>query len=82
MAFAIFEPAALAALLLGGPHPPPTVPVPAIPAMPASPCGGRAAAAPAFDCCLDLALWKAPPTAPLNLPAPPPDTAADQKEGR
>ncbi|AKH18742.1 hypothetical protein [Sphingomonas sanxanigenens] len=74
MAFAIFEPAILAVLLAGVGQP--------APAAPASPCSRHATITSAFDCCLDLAPWKAPPTAPLNRPASSPDGAADQKEGR
>ena len=78
MAFAIFEPAILAVLLAGAGQPAPAAPMSA----PASPCSRHATLAPAFDCCLDLALWKAPPTASLNHPAPSLHGAADQKEGR
>ncbi|WP_233447701.1 hypothetical protein [Sphingomonas paucimobilis] len=78
MAFAIFEPAILAVLLAGAGQPAPAAPMSA----PASPCSRHATITPGFDCCLDLALWKAPPTAPLNHPASSPDGAADQKEGR
>ncbi|MGW8138269.1 hypothetical protein ACWGNZ_21985 (plasmid) [Sphingomonas zeae] len=78
MAFAIFEPAILAVLLAGVGLPAPAAPMSA----PASPCSRHATITSAFDCCLDLALWKAPLTAPLIHPAPSPDGAADQKEGR
>lgn len=78
MAFAIFEPAILVVLLAGVGLPAPAAPMSA----PASPCSSHATITSAFDCCLDLALRKAPLTAPLIHPAPSPDGAADQKEGR
>jgi hypothetical protein len=66
MAFVIFEPVVLA----GVPQPAPAAPVPAATTTAVLPHGRRATTAPGFDCCLNLALWKAP------------DGAADQKEGR
>jgi len=78
MAFAIFEPAILAVRLAGVGLTAPAAPMSA----PASTCSRHATITSAFDCCLDLALWKAPPTAPLIHPAPSSHGAADQKEGR
>ncbi|PZQ78765.1 MAG: hypothetical protein DI549_21965 [Ancylobacter novellus] len=68
----------MAVLLAGVGLPAPAAPMSA----PASPCSRHATITSAFDCCLDLALRKAPLTAPLIHPAPSPDGAADQKEGR
>ncbi len=81
MAFVIFEPAVLAVLMVGVAPSAPEAPILA-PVASASPCASRTATPRAFDCCIDLAQWRVPPTASLNHPAQPADGAADQKEGR
>lgn len=82
MAFVIFEPALVAALLAGTSLPLPTAPV-AVAGAAVAPCTAAAASTAGFDCCVHFAGWTAPaPTLPHH-PAPVlPDVAADQKEGR
>ncbi|MFL0418604.1 hypothetical protein ACH0CP_13540 [Sphingomonas sp. 179-I 2A4 NHS] len=81
MAFVIFEPAVLAVMTVGVAPSAPAAPILA-PVVSASPCASHPTTTRAFECCIDLARWKVPPTAPLNHPAQPADGAADQKEGR
>ena len=83
MAFVIFEPALVAALLAGTSLPMPAAPVAAAGAAVASPCTSAAASTAGFDCCVHFAGWTATAPTPLNHSAPVlPDDAADQKEGR
>jgi|GEM_PF-5054581 hypothetical protein len=83
MAFVIFEPALLAALLAGTSLLMPGAPVAATGVAVASPCNSAAASTAGFDCCVRLAGWTAPaPTPPNHSASVPLDDAADQKEGR
>ena len=83
MAFVIFEPALVAALLAGTSLPVPAAPVAAAGAAVASPCTSAAASTAGFDCCVHFAGWTAPaPTLPHHSAPVLPDDAADQKEGR
>jgi hypothetical protein len=83
MAFVIFEPALVAALLAGTSLPVPAAPVATAAAAVASPCTSAGGSTAGFDCCVHFASWTAPVPTPPNHSAPvPSEDAADQKEGR
>ena len=80
MAFAIVDPALLAALLAAT-APVYTRPAPQHSAVPA--CGAGQTSTTGFDCCLHLTMWNSPASTSRNTSAQSSsDPAADQKEGR